>query len=45
VLRAGFYTKISKLTDANIINPDLMVDNGICHAIVKVLMAKMAELN
>jgi uncharacterized surface protein with fasciclin (FAS1) repeats len=34
-----------KINDANIIKPDLMVDNGICHAIDKVLMPKMAEMN
>ena len=34
-----------KVNDANIIKPDLVVDNGICHAIDKVLMPKMAEMN
>jgi uncharacterized surface protein with fasciclin (FAS1) repeats len=32
-----------KVNDANIINPDLVVDNGVCHAIDKVLIPKMAE--
>ncbi len=31
-----------KVNDANIVKPDLVVDNGICHAIDKVLMPKMA---
>ncbi len=31
-----------KVNDANIIKPDLVVDNGVCHAIDKVLMPKMA---
>ena len=30
-----------KVNDANIIKPDLVVDNGVCHAIDKVLMPKM----
>ncbi|MCL5877528.1 MAG: fasciclin domain-containing protein [Candidatus Bathyarchaeota archaeon] len=30
-----------KVNDANIINLDIMVDNGVCHAIDKVLMPKM----
>jgi uncharacterized surface protein with fasciclin (FAS1) repeats len=30
-----------KVNGANIINPDLVVDNGVCHAIDKVLMPKM----
>lgn len=30
-----------KVNDANIINPDIVVDNGVCHAIDKVLMPKM----
>ena len=34
-----------KVNDANIIKSDLIVDNGICHAIDKVLMPKMAEMN
>jgi uncharacterized surface protein with fasciclin (FAS1) repeats len=34
--------KNPKVNDANIIKPDLMVDNGICHAIDKVLMPAMA---
>ena len=29
-----------KVNDANIIKPDLAVDNGVCHAIDKVLMPK-----
>lgn len=32
-----------KVNGANIIKPDLVVDNGVCHAIDKVLMPKMAE--
>ncbi len=31
-----------KVNDANIVKPDLVVDNGVCHAIDKVLMPKMA---
>jgi len=31
-----------KVNGANIIKPDLVVDNGVCHAIDKVLMSKMA---
>lgn len=31
-----------KVNGANIIKPDLVVDNGVCHAIDKVLMPKMA---
>jgi uncharacterized surface protein with fasciclin (FAS1) repeats len=34
-----------KVNDANIIKPDLTVDNGVCHAIDKVLMPKMQEVN
>ena len=30
-----------KVNSANIIKPDLVVDNGVCHAIDKVLMPKM----
>ena len=30
-----------KVNGANIIKPDLVVDNGVCHAIDKVLMPKM----
>ena len=33
-----------KVNGANIITPDLMVDNGVCHAIDKVLMPKMAVM-
>ena len=33
-----------KVNDANIIKPDLVVDNGICHAIDKVLMPKMDDM-
>ena len=33
-----------KVNDANIIKPDLVVDNGICHAIDKVLKPKMAGI-
>ena len=29
-----------KVNDANIIKPDIAVDNGVCHAIDKVLMPK-----
>ena len=32
-----------KVNGANIIKPDLVVDNGFCHAIDKVLMPKMSE--
>jgi uncharacterized surface protein with fasciclin (FAS1) repeats len=32
-----------KVNGANIIKPDLVVDNGVCHAIDKVLMPKMAS--
>jgi uncharacterized surface protein with fasciclin (FAS1) repeats len=32
--------KNMKVNDANIIKPDLAVDNGVCHAIDKVLMPK-----
>jgi len=31
-----------KINGANIIKPDIMVDNGVCHAIDAVLMPKMA---
>ena len=31
-----------KVNGANIIKPDIVVDNGVCHAIDKVLMPKMA---
>jgi uncharacterized surface protein with fasciclin (FAS1) repeats len=34
-----------KVNEANIIKPDSVVDNGICNAIDKVLMPKMAEMN
>jgi uncharacterized surface protein with fasciclin (FAS1) repeats len=34
--------KNMKVNGANIIKPDLMVDNGVCHAIDMVLMPKMA---
>ncbi len=33
-----------KVNGANIIKPDLVVDNGVCHAIDKVLMPKMANM-
>jgi uncharacterized surface protein with fasciclin (FAS1) repeats len=33
--------KNMKVNGANIIKPDLVVDNGVCHAIDKVLMPKM----
>ena len=33
-----------KVNDANITKPDLVVDNGICHAIDKVLMPTMAGM-
>ncbi len=36
--------KNMKVNDANIIKPDLTVDNGVCHAIDKVLMPKMAGM-
>ena len=36
--------KNMKINDANIIKPDLTVDNGVCHAIDKVLMPKMASM-
>jgi len=31
-----------KVNGANIVKPDIAVDNGVCHAIDKVLMPKMA---
>ena len=31
-----------KVNDANIINPDLVVDNGVCHVIDRVLMPKIS---
>ena len=34
-----------KVNGANIIKPDLVVDNGVCHAIDKVLMPKMAMVD
>jgi uncharacterized surface protein with fasciclin (FAS1) repeats len=34
-----------KVNGANIIKPDLVVDNGVCHAIDKVLMPKMAVVS
>ena len=34
-----------KVNDANIVKADLMVDNGVCHAIDKVLMPKMEPMN
>ncbi|MCW4030557.1 MAG: fasciclin domain-containing protein [Candidatus Bathyarchaeota archaeon] len=34
-----------KVNGANIITPDLVVDNGVCHAIDKVLMPKMAVVS
>jgi uncharacterized surface protein with fasciclin (FAS1) repeats len=34
-----------KVNGANIIKPDLIVDNGVCHAIDKVLMPKMAVVD
>ena len=34
-----------KINGANIIKPDLVVDNGVCHAIDKVLMPKMAMVD
>ena len=33
-----------KVNGANITNPDLVVDNGVCHAIDAVLMPKMEEV-
>ena len=33
-----------KVNGANIIKPDQVVDNGVCHAIDKVLMPKMAVM-
>ena len=36
--------KNMKVNGANIIKPDLVVDNGVCHAIDKVLMPKMAGM-
>jgi uncharacterized surface protein with fasciclin (FAS1) repeats len=33
-----------KVNGANIVKPDLVVDNGICHAIDKVLMPKIVEM-
>jgi uncharacterized surface protein with fasciclin (FAS1) repeats len=33
-----------KINGANIIKPDLIVDNGVCHAIDKVLMPKMEQV-
>ena len=33
-----------KVNGANIIKPDQVVDNGVCHVIDKVLMPKMAEM-
>jgi uncharacterized surface protein with fasciclin (FAS1) repeats len=32
-----------KVNDASIITPDIAVDNGVCHAIDKVLMPKIVE--
>ena len=34
-----------KVNGANIIKPDLVVDNGVCHAIDKVLMPKIAMVS
>jgi len=34
-----------RINGANIINPDLVVDNGVCHAIDKVLMPKMEAIS
>ena len=34
-----------KVNGANIIKPDLVVDNGVCHAIDKMLMPKMAMVS
>jgi uncharacterized surface protein with fasciclin (FAS1) repeats len=36
--------KEMKVNGAKIIKPDLVVDNGVCHAIDKVLMPKMAVM-
>ena len=33
-----------KVNDANIIKADLVVDNGVCHAIDKVMMPKMVTM-
>jgi len=33
-----------KVNGANIIKPDMVVDNGVCHAIDKVLMPKLAMM-
>ncbi len=33
-----------KVNGANIVKPDLVVDNGVCHAIDKVLMPKMEKV-
>ncbi len=33
-----------KVNDANVVKPDLMVDNGVCHAIDKVLMPNMVTM-
>lgn len=35
--------KYMKINGANIIKPDIIVDNGVCHAIDNVLMPKMME--
>ncbi len=37
--------KNMKVNGANIIKPDLTVDNGVCHAIDKVLMPKMVGMD
>jgi len=37
--------KNMKVNGANIIKPDLVVDNGVCHAIDKVLMPKMSMVS
>lgn len=34
-----------KVNETNIIKPNLIVDNGVCHALDKVLMPKMASMN
>jgi uncharacterized surface protein with fasciclin (FAS1) repeats len=34
-----------KVNGANIIQPDIVVDNGVCHAIDKVLMPQMEEVS
>ena len=34
-----------KVNGANIIKPDIVVDNGVCHAIDKVLMPKMEMMS